>query len=326
VSRRLRKMGWHSSDSAELVFEEVRVPASRLIGGEDAGFSLILDAFPLERLCAAAIAVGSADLALEIGQRYMAGRTAFGRPIGRFQALRHRVADIAAEIEAARRLTHHCAWLIERGEPAVKESSMAKLLATELGKRAADECLQFHGGYGYMEEYPVARLFRDARAATLAAGTSEIMREIISRILLEEMPADPTPRPPPEPPRSPEGGAGGPRPGPPAEIPRTVEALMRSLPSRLRPEKAEGWAGTLHFTIRDAARPEWTVAVAGGRCTVSEGLLGEPTCAIAMREKTYLGIADGTVNPQVAFMTGKVKVSHLGEMTRFLKAFRPPGA
>jgi alkylation response protein AidB-like acyl-CoA dehydrogenase len=186
VSRRLRKLGWHASDTAELRFEDVRVPADNLIGRAGAGFAMIVESFALERIAAAAIAVGTGAVTLEHARAYMASRRVFGRALDGFQALRHRLADLAAELEAARQLTYHAAWLYEHGEPAMRESAMAKLVSTELGQRIADACVQVHGGYGFMEEFPAARLWRDARGATITAGTSEIMREIVARGFFDE--------------------------------------------------------------------------------------------------------------------------------------------
>ena len=326
VASRLEKLGWHSSDTAEIVFEDARVPADHLVGELNSGFYQIMESFALERLSAAAIAVGSADVALEETLRYMAERQAFGRPLTRFQALRHRLADLAAELEAARQLTYHTAWLLGQGEQAIRESSMAKLIATELGKRVADECVQFFGGYGFMEEYPVARFFRDARGGTITAGTSEIMREIIARTMIEEI------VPPDKGTISgaagrPAGAKGGvpPAPGklPVEEISRmTVEELMYALPGRLRPEKVEGWNTTLHYRVTGAEKPDWTVSIADGRCAVAEGLNGPASCEVRIDERTYRGIASGKVNPQTAFLMGKIKVSNLSEMMRFVKAFR----
>lgn len=178
---RLRKMGRHSSDTAELLFDGVRVPAANLVGRENEGFRYLMQTFALERLVAAATAVGRCIVALEETLRYMRSRTAFGRPIDRFQALRHRLADLFAEVEAVRQLVYHAAWLHEQGEAATRESAMARLLASELNKRVVDECLQFHGGVGFVDEYPISRYYRDARVGTIVAGTSEIMREIIAR-------------------------------------------------------------------------------------------------------------------------------------------------
>jgi alkylation response protein AidB-like acyl-CoA dehydrogenase len=186
VSSRLAKLGWHASDTAELVFEDARVPADHLIGRENTGFAQLMESFALERLCSASTAVGGAVLALELAREHLAGRHAFGRSLARFQALRHRFAQLQAEVEAARQLSYHTAWLLERGEAAMCESAMAKLICTELGKRVADECLQFFGGYGFMEEYPIARMWRDARGGTITAGTSEIMREIVARATMDE--------------------------------------------------------------------------------------------------------------------------------------------
>lgn len=180
-STKLNKMGWHCSDTAEIAYEQVRVPACNLIGQENHGFSYIMQTFAQERLVAAASSIGGSDLALEETLAYMATRQAFGRPINKFQALRHRLADLFAEVAATRQLVYHAAWLHQQGLPAVKESAMAKLLASELHKRVTDECLQFFGGFGYVEDYPLARFYRDARVGTIVAGTSEIMREIIAK-------------------------------------------------------------------------------------------------------------------------------------------------
>jgi len=182
---RLRKMGWHCSDTAELTFTDVRVPLGNLVGAENEGFFLIMETFVLERLVTAATSIGSARLALEETRRYVLSREAFGKPIGKFQAIRHRLADLHAELEAAAQLVYHAAWLHERGENPVAEACMAKLLATELSKRTADECLQFFGGYGTVEEYPMERFFRDARFGTIVAGTSEIMREVIAKSAID---------------------------------------------------------------------------------------------------------------------------------------------
>jgi alkylation response protein AidB-like acyl-CoA dehydrogenase len=185
VARRLEKLGWHASDTAELSFEDVELPADALIGEEHAGFGYLMQAFQLERLCSAAIGVGSALLCLEETLAYARERQAFGKAIVKFQTMGHRLAELATATEAARQLTFQAAWLLQHDHPAVRECSMAKLYATETAKRVADECLQCFGGYGLMEEYPIARLYRDARPGTIVAGTSEIMREIIARLLVE---------------------------------------------------------------------------------------------------------------------------------------------
>jgi alkylation response protein AidB-like acyl-CoA dehydrogenase/putative sterol carrier protein len=328
VTRRLEKLGWHCSDTVELAFVEVRVPAGNLIGQENMGFYYLMEAFQLERLAGAAIAVGSCDLCLEQTVAYIKQRKAFGHALTHYQALTHRLAGLAAELEGARQLVYHAAWLLERGESAVRECSMAKLIATELAKRTADECLQCFGGYGFMEEYPLARFFRDSRAGTIVAGTSEIMREIVARIMIEgEEPAPVARRAPAaEPPAARVGEpAGTPAPRPaaaaPAAVPETVEGLVASLPARFRPDKAAGWRSCLLLKLRGAEQPEWTVRVEDGACRVAAGLEGRPDCVIEMKAETYVGIETGRINPQVAYMMGKVKVSDIAEMMRFVKAF-----
>ncbi|MEZ0607893.1 acyl-CoA dehydrogenase family protein [Fibrella sp. WM1] len=186
VSRtKLNKMGWHSSDTAEIRFDEVRVPVENLIGTEHAGFYYLMESLQLERLVAAVMAVSGAELALDWTLTYLQEREAFGKPIGKFQAIRHKIADVATEIEMAKQFVYHTCWLFTQGEVVVKECSMAKLYTSEMQKRVIDTCLQFFGGYGYIEEYPICRAYRDARVGTIAGGTSEIMREIIAKIVVD---------------------------------------------------------------------------------------------------------------------------------------------
>jgi acyl-CoA dehydrogenase len=188
VSRtKLNKIGWHSSDTAEIAFDNVRVPASNLIGEDGMGFYYVMDSFQLERLVAAVLSVAAAEYCIEMTLQYMHERTAFGKPIAKYQALRHRIADLATEVKACQELVYHTAWLFEQGEFAVKECSMCKLKATELQKEVVDACLQMYGGFGYMEEYPIAQMYRDARVATIVGGTSEIMREIIAKMQFDSV-------------------------------------------------------------------------------------------------------------------------------------------
>ncbi len=183
---KLKKMGWHSSDTAELQYDGVRVPAENLIGQDGMGFYYIMDSFQIERLAGALLSVGAMRGILDMTLQYMQEREAFGRPIAKFQALRHRMADLATEVEACAQLVYHTSWLFAHSEFAVKEASMCKLHAAELQKKVADECLQMFGGYGYMEEYPIARAYRDTRVGTIAGGTSEIMREIIAKMVIDD--------------------------------------------------------------------------------------------------------------------------------------------
>ena len=184
VSRRLDKMGMRASDTAELAFEECPVPAANLLGEEGRGFHQLAAGLQRERVMAAVLALSGAAQALEDTTAYLRERRAFGEPLAARQVLRHRVADMATEIEAARHLVYHAASLYGAGEDCVREVSMAKLFATEVANRVAYHAVQLHGGYGYMREFPVERFFRDVRLWTIASGTSEIMREIIAKRLL----------------------------------------------------------------------------------------------------------------------------------------------
>lgn len=182
---KLNKMGWHSSDTAEIRFDEVRVPVTNLIGMENMGFYYLMESLQLERLVAAVMAVSGAEIAIEWTLQYLQEREAFGKKIGKFQAIRHKIADVATEVEMARQFVYHTCWLFTQGEVVVKECSMAKLYTSEMQKRVVDTCLQFFGGYGFMEDYPICRSYRDARAGTIAGGSSEILREIIAKIVVD---------------------------------------------------------------------------------------------------------------------------------------------
>lgn len=185
-ARKLKKLGWHASDTAELNFDNVKVPVENLIGQEGQGFMYLMGGLQLERLVGAIGAISSCDSAMELALQYMSEREAFGRPINKFQVLRHRVAQLSAEIESVRYFVYHCARLHNDGQYAVKECSMAKLLASELSDKVVYQCLQFFGGYGFMEDYKIARMFRDSRVGTIGAGTSEIMREIIAKMVIDD--------------------------------------------------------------------------------------------------------------------------------------------
>jgi acyl-CoA dehydrogenase len=184
VSRRLDKMGMRASDTAELAFQDCPVPVANLLGEEGRGFQQLAAGLQRERIMAAVLALSGAGQALEDTLTYLRERRAFGGPLGDKQALRHRVADMATEIEAARHLVYHAASLYAAGRECVSPVSMAKLFATEVANRVAYQAVQLHGGYGYMREFPVERFFRDVRLWTIASGTSEIMREIIAKRLL----------------------------------------------------------------------------------------------------------------------------------------------
>jgi len=181
VSRKLDKMGNRASDTAELAFENLRVPAENLLGREGVGFYEVMRVFQRERLVAGLHAVAGCARALEDTIAYVQQRYAFDGPLSGKQVVRHKLADLATVIEAARWLTYAACLKFQAGEEAVKEISMVKLFAGEMAQKVAYDCVQLHGGYGYMREYPIERFFRDIRLLTIGGGTTEIMKEIIAK-------------------------------------------------------------------------------------------------------------------------------------------------
>ncbi|MCA1959735.1 MAG: acyl-CoA dehydrogenase family protein [Desulfomonile sp.] len=184
VSKKLKKMGWWASDTAELVFQDVRVPVENLLGTEGAGFYGIIQNFQTERLYLAIMANTTAAMALEESLKYAKVREAFGKSLMGFQVTRHKLVDMATLVEVSREFTYRIAAKIQAGENMVKEISMAKIFATEICDKVCHAAVQIHGGYGYMREYLVERLYRDSRILSIGGGTSEIMKEIISKIML----------------------------------------------------------------------------------------------------------------------------------------------
>ncbi len=183
VARKLEKLGWHSSDTAELAFSDVFVPEENLLGGENEGFKLIMANFQWERLLMALGAVGGMDWALRKAIAYAGGREAFGRPIGKFQTIRHKVAEMSIQVEVGRAMTYNALRLFASGQDALREVTQAKLYTQRAAVEVADECLQIHGGYGYMREYEIERALRDARLGPIGGGTDEIMKEILGKTM-----------------------------------------------------------------------------------------------------------------------------------------------
>lgn len=181
TSRKLKKLGWRASDTGELSFIDCRVPGDALLGELNKGFFQIMANFVWERLVMALGAVAGAQLLFEAALQYAKERKAFGKPIGKFQAVSHQLADMITEIELGRAFTYHVLKLYVQGGNPVKEVAMAKLYTCDMACRVADRALQIYGGYGYMEEYPIARAYRDMRLGPIGGGTREIMREIIAR-------------------------------------------------------------------------------------------------------------------------------------------------
>jgi acyl-CoA dehydrogenase/citronellyl-CoA dehydrogenase len=179
VGRKLNKMGMLSSDTAELVFEDCRVPRENLLGKEGEGFYALMAGLERERLAGSALAYMSAELALEETIKYAKERIQFGRPILSFQAINHMIAEMATDLEAGKRLAYHAASLHDAGIRCNREVSMTKLFCSEMSLRVIDKAVQIHGGYGFMREYLVERLYRDAKLTTIGGGTSQIMKNVI---------------------------------------------------------------------------------------------------------------------------------------------------
>jgi acyl-CoA dehydrogenase len=184
VTGKLEKMGWHSSDTGELSFTDVEVPAENLLGEENRGFYLIMANFAWERLLMALAAVGGMQRVFEVTLDYAKQREAFGRPIGHFQAIRHKFAEMATKIEASRSLTYHALRLFADGDDPIREVTMAKLFTQRAMVEVASECMQIHGGYGYMREFGIERALRDARLGPIGGGTDEVMKEILGRQIM----------------------------------------------------------------------------------------------------------------------------------------------
>jgi alkylation response protein AidB-like acyl-CoA dehydrogenase len=181
--RNLDKVGMHAQDTAELFFTDVAVPVDNLLGEEGKGFRHLVANLPQERLSLAAGALAHAEVAFGWTLEYIKERQAFGSPIGSFQVVKHRMAELATELDIARCYVDRQVMALNAGELSAEDAAKGKWWVTELEKRVVDSCLQFFGGWGYMEEYPIARAYRDARVQTIYGGTTEIMKEIVGRSL-----------------------------------------------------------------------------------------------------------------------------------------------
>lgn len=183
---KLDKLGWRASDTGEIAFDNVKIPAQNLMGEEGKGFPYIMQHFALERLIMGINAHARAEYAVDYAIQYMSERQAFGTTIDKFQALRHKVAEMASEVEMCKSFNYSIAKQLDNGEYAVKEASMSKLLSTKIADQVIYDALQLLGGYGYMEEYPMARLLRDSRLGPIGGGTSEILKEIIAKMVIDK--------------------------------------------------------------------------------------------------------------------------------------------
>jgi hypothetical protein len=182
---KLDKLGWRASDTAELAFDNVEIPAENLMGEEGKGFPYIMQHFALERLIMGVNAHARAEFALDYVIKYMQERVAFGKSLDKFQALRHKIAEMASKVDMCREYNYSITKRLDQGSYVVKEASMSKLLSTKMADEVIYDALQLLGGYGYMEEYPLARLSRDSRLGPIGGGTSEILKEIIAKMVID---------------------------------------------------------------------------------------------------------------------------------------------
>jgi alkylation response protein AidB-like acyl-CoA dehydrogenase len=178
------KLGMRASETSEVIFQNCRIPSCQLLGSEGQGFIQTLQVLDAGRIGIAALAVGLAQGAYESARAYAFQRKQFGRPIGTFQSVRWKLVDRAGQVEAARLLTYRAAWLKDQGRRMTLESSMAKLYSSEIAVRASEDCVQIHGGYGFVKDYPAEKFFRDVKLTTIGEGTSEVQRLVIARQLL----------------------------------------------------------------------------------------------------------------------------------------------
>jgi alkylation response protein AidB-like acyl-CoA dehydrogenase len=185
TATKLDKLGWRASDTAELAFDNVEIPIENLMGEEGKGFPYIMQHFALERLIMGVNAHARADFALDYVINYMQERVAFGKSLDKFQALRHKIAEMASKVDMCREYNYSITKRLDQGAYVVKEASMSKLLSTKMADDVIYDALQMLGGYGYMEEYPLARLSRDSRLGPIGGGTSEILKEIIAKIVID---------------------------------------------------------------------------------------------------------------------------------------------
>ncbi|MEV0686898.1 acyl-CoA dehydrogenase family protein [Nocardia goodfellowii] len=189
VGRPLRKIGWHAMDTRELVFENCWIPAENLIGTEGNGLRQFLDVLDGGRISVAALGLSLAQAALDLAGVHAGQREQFGKTLSRFQAVQHKLADMATEVEAARSLVYRAAWLADNGRPFGEAAAMAKLYASEVANRAASASVQIHGGYGFVRESTISRFYADAKILEIGEGTNEIQRNVIARSVMKKYPA-----------------------------------------------------------------------------------------------------------------------------------------
>ncbi|MEM7369970.1 MAG: acyl-CoA dehydrogenase family protein [Bacteroidota bacterium] len=305
-ARKLKKLGWHASDTAELSFDDVKVPAENLIGDEGKGFYYLMNGLQLERLVAVPSCVSGMEWAIETTLQYMSERQAFGRPINKFQVLRHRIAQMASEVEALKAFSYHCCKLYDDKIYDVKLCSMAKMLATEKAEEIATKCLQMFGGYGFMEDYPLARMYRDVRVGTIGGGSSEIMREIIAKIVIDDVDyqaASPTPQKK----HLSNNGSQGAITSPPP----TFEQFMATIQEKA--SKTPPLGKTLAF---DFGETHLFIDGTGETNEVTKHDQ-QADCTVSISMEDLMAISSGKLNPMGAMMSGKLQIE--GDMSVAMK-------
>lgn len=303
-TRKLKKLGWHSSDTAEISFDNVKVPVENLVGEEGRGFYYLMNGLQLERICGLPAGVAAMEKAIEVSLQYMSERQAFGRSINRFQVLRHRIAQMASEIESLKAFVYTCSKMYADGIYDVKLCSMAKLLCSELSEKVATQCLQFFGGYGFMEEYPMARMYRDVRVGTIGGGSSEIMREIISKMIIEDVGYKAAPRTD----KVANTGSGkgkvinkkSSRNGE-GEI-ASFDSIVGNIQQQASSAKPLG--KTLKFNMGDQ---QLFIDGTGEANVVSTGN-ADADCTVNVSMADFQSLVNGQLNPMSAFMSGKIRV------------------
>lgn len=294
---KLKKLGWHASDTAELAFDNVKVPKENLIGIEGQGFYYLMNGLQVERLIGAIMGYAACEKALEYTLQYMSERKAFGRPISKFQVLRHRMAQLATEVESCKQFVLYCSRLNNDEKYAVKECSMAKLLATELSDKVMTQCLQSFGGYGFMEEYKIARMFRDSRVGTIGGGTSEIMREIIAKMIIDDI--------------SYEEAAKNEVISNNKQSNGQLSNMLEAIQAKIAKVKPIGH--TLKF---DFGNEQLFIDGKGETNLVS--LKNDPAeCSVVTSFENFVALTKGELNPISAVMSGKVKIK--GDMSVAMK-------
>lgn len=315
VSRsKLKKLGWHASDTAELHFDNVKVPVENLIGDEGQGFYYLMGGLQLERLVGAISGYASCEWAINYTLQYMSERNAFGRSINKFQVLRHRMAQLISEVEANKQFVQHCCRQHNAGEYIVKECSMAKLLSSELAEKVMTQCLQMFGGYGFMEEYKMARAYRDCRVGTIGGGSSEIMREIIAKMVIDDTSYQ-------------RAGSVPSTPRNKAEAPQqktetntntdkqpimSFEAIESAIKEKAAIAKPLG--NTLKFNFGDS---NVMLDGTGDSNVVTTNDAADAQCTVDVSMEDLTAMLNGDLNPMNAFMAGKIKVQ--GDMSVAMK-------